>query len=318
MLKVGIIGSGFGEIGLRPAFESIRGCTVVGVCKGRDGWQSFLKRDDINAVALAVPPRAQYEIAKAAIAKGLHVFAEKPLAANVAQARELLALAKRKKIVHGIDFLFPEIAEWRKVKELLDKKTFGALRHVSVQWDWLSGDIKYRRSTWKSNVRDGGGALSFYFSHGLYYLEQFAGAISDTQSLFTYSPKSPGGGEVGLDMLLKFASGATGNVHVSSSTLGLIRHRLMFTCERGVIALESKNAIVDGFVVKMHDVRGEHIVKVKKDVGRKGEDERVKIVRKLAERFVHACKYGTQMSPSFADGLRVQELIERIRTKKVR
>ncbi len=313
MLKMGIVGSGFGVIGLKPAFESVRGCTVVGVCTGKSDWKSFLGRGDLDAVALAVPPQAQYKIAKTAIAKGLHVFAEKPLAANLKQARELFSLAKRQRVTHGIDFIFPEIAEWKKVKELLDRKTFGALKHVSVEWDWMSGDLKYARKTWKTNVKEGGGALSFYFSHGLYYLEHFAGKIRDVRASFTYSPKSLNGGEVGVDILLKFKGGATGDVHVSCNTPKLIRHRLLFICERGVIVLENKNAIVDGFSIRIFDEDGEKILRVSKDTGRKNEDERVKIVKKLAERFIAACKAGKQMRPSFADGLRVQELIERIR-----
>jgi len=313
MLRVGIIGSGFGEIGLKPAFKSIKSCRVVGACSGRKNWRAFLERDDIDAVAIAVPPRAQYEIAKAAIAKGLHVFAEKPLAANLAQARELFALTKKKKAVTCVDFIFPEIAEWQKVKELLDKKTFGGFKHISVNWDWQSGDIKYGRNTWRTKVSDGGGALSFYFSHGLYYLEHFAGKILDVKTSFIYSPKSRNGGEVGLDMLLKFKSGATGNVHVSCNSPGLIQHQLVFICERGVITLENKNVIVDNFVVKTYGEAGEKLIKVRKDKTLENEDERVKIVRKLAKKFVGACARKKQMVPSFADGLRVQELIEKVR-----
>src|SRR3989338_3101458 len=157
MLNVGIIGSGFGVIGLKHAFESAKGCRVVGVCGGREDWRAFLDRSDLDAVALAVPPQAQYTIAKAAMAKGLHVFAEKPLAANLVQARELCALAKKKRIVHGIDFMFPEIAEWKKVKALLDCETLGRLQHISVNWDFLSYDIKNKKLSWKTRVADGGG-----------------------------------------------------------------------------------------------------------------------------------------------------------------
>ena len=35
---------------------------------------------------------------------------------------------------------------YQKVKELLDRKTFGVLKHVSVDWDWVSGDLKYGRT----------------------------------------------------------------------------------------------------------------------------------------------------------------------------
>lgn len=316
-MKIGIIGSGFGEIGLLPAFKTIKNCRVVGVCTRRTDWRMFLERNDLDAIAIAVPPRAQYEIANAAMTKGLHVFAEKPLAANLAQARELLALAKKKKIVHGIDFIFPEIAEWQRVKELLDKRTFGALKHVSVNWDWQSGDIRYGRKTWRTKVSEGGGALSFYFSHGLYYLENFAGKITDTKTLFTRSPKSLNGGETGLDMLMRFENGATGDVHVSCNSPGLIRHRLTFICERGVITLESKNAVVDNFVIKTYGKGGERVMGVKKDKTLKNEDERVKIVRRLAKKFVDACIHRRQMVPSFADGVRAQELIGEIRAKKI-
>ena len=313
MLRVGIIGSGFGEIGLKPAFKSMKGCRVVGVCTGRKNWRAFLERDDIDAVAIAVPPRAQYEIAKAAITKGLHVFAEKPLAANLAQARELFALAKKKRTVTCIDFIFPEIAEWQKVKELLDKKMFGNLKHVSVQWNWQSGDIRYGRKTWRTKVSEGGGALSFYFSHGLYYLEHFAGKIMNAKTSFIYSSKSRNGGEVGFDMLLKFKSGATGDVHVSCNSPKLTRHQLVFNCEHGSISLANKNAIVDKFAVKIYGEAGEKLIKVRKDKTLENEDERVKIVRKLAKKFVGACARKKQMVPSFADGLRVQELIEKVR-----
>ncbi|MEK9154330.1 MAG: Gfo/Idh/MocA family oxidoreductase [Patescibacteria group bacterium] len=317
MVRVGIIGSGFGIIGLEPAFESIQGCRVVGVCAKRTDWRKFLDRNDFDAIALAVPPRAQYEIAKTALQKGLHVFAEKPLTANLKQAKELCALAKKKGVTTGVDFEFPEIAEWKKVKELLDKKKFGVLKHVSVDWDWQSGDLKYGRKTWKTSVKEGGGALSFYFSHGLYYLEHFAGKIQETRALFSYSPLSLNGGEVGVDMLLKFKSGVIGNVHVSCNSPGYVRHRLMFICERGVVVLENKNSIVDNFVITTYDQRGKHVVKVRKDKDLTNEDERVKIVRKLAQRFVDACSNKKQMIPSFRDGLRVQELIETIRSKKI-
>src|SRR3989344_10611 len=325
MLKDGIIGGSFGVIGLLPAFASIKNCKVVAL-SSRHGkqlvgfhsyadWRTMIEKENLDAIALAVPPKTQYEIVKVAIKKGLHVFAEKPFTANLAQAKELYALAKKNKIVHGIDFEFPEIAEWKKTKELLDRKTFGTLKHVSVDWDWQSGDTRYGRRSWKTSILEGGGALSAVFSHGIYYLEHFAGKITDVKSAFTFSPLSLNGGEVGVDMLLKFKGGVTGNVHVSCHSPGFVRHRLLFICERGVIVLENKNAIVDGFTIRTFDKNGEKILRVSKDTGRKNEDERVKVVKKLAKRFVKACIAKKQTAPSFADGVRVQELIETIRRK---
>ena len=333
MVKIGIVGSGFGLYGLLPAFNSVKNCKVVAICARQSeqlisyceriglnniyiDWKLLLENERLDAVALAVTPNAQYQIAKIAIAKGLHVFAEKPLAASLIQAKELLTLARKKKITHGIDFIFPQIAEWKKVKELIDCETFGKLKHISVNWDFLGGDIKYKRSSWKTNTAAGGGVLSFYFSHGLYYLEHFAGRITDTRSLFTYSPESINGGEVGADILLKFKGGITGDVHVSCNSRGFVKHQLIFQCENGVIILENKNAIVNNFTIKTYSQIGTKQLTVKKDRNRKNEDERVKIVRKLATKFVNSCLNNRQMYPSFIEGLRVQELIERIRAEK--
>lgn len=334
MLKIGIIGAGFGQYGLFPAFNSIKNCKVVAICGEKReqlvkycesigfnniyaDWKSLLKKEQLDAIALAVTPSAQYKIAKIAINKGLHIFAEKPLAVNVAQAKELLFLANKKKIIHGIDFIFPEIAEWKKVKELIDHKRFGKLEHLSVNWDFLSYDIKNKIYSWKTSVADGGGVLSFYFSHGLYYLEHFAGKISNTKSLFTYSPKSLNGAETGIDILLRFASGVTGHVHVNSNCRGLVRHQLIFECEKGVIVLENKESIVSNFTIKIYDANDIKKIKVNKKNDKKNEDERVGCVRELATKFVNSCIKNKQTLPSFREGLRVQELITKIRMQKI-
>lgn len=334
MLKIGIIGSGFGLYGLLPAFNSIKNCQVVAICcrkkeqlalyRKRIGlakiyadWRILLEYKELDAIALAVTPNAQYQIARAAVNRGLHIFAEKPLAATVAQAKQLFNLAKKNKITHGIDFIFPEIAQWKRVKELIDHKTFGKLKHISVNWDWLSGDIKNKRSTWKTSIAEGGGALAFYFSHGLYYLEHFAGRITDIKSLFTYAEENVGGGEVGVDMLLKFQLGITGYAHISCNSRGFVRHKLIFQCENGVIVLENKNAVVNKFIIKTYDQNGMKQLTVSKDRSRKNEDERVKIVSKIATRFVNSCISRQQISPSFKEGLRVQELIDMVRAKKI-
>lgn len=51
--------------------------------------------DAVDAAVVVVPTRAHYEIAKEALARGIHLLIEKPIAATLAQADELLALAKQ-------------------------------------------------------------------------------------------------------------------------------------------------------------------------------------------------------------------------------
>ena len=246
------------------------------------------------------------------------MYLRKNLLRQLYRKRELCLLAKKKNITHGIDFIFPEIAEWKKVKALLDTKTLGRLQHISVNWDFLSYDIKNKKSSWKTSVAEGGGALSFFFSHGLQYLEHFAGKISEVKSVFAYSKESINKGEVGVDMALKFTDDVTGYAHIQCNCRNFTRHQLIFQCERGTIVLENNKSVVDNFTITVHSAHGAKQLKVKGDTGLKHEDERVKMVRKLAARFVTACLHNKQMIPSFREGVRVQELIEKIRVEKIR
>jgi len=51
--------------------------------------------DDVDALTIVVPTPAHYAIAKPALERGKHVLIEKPFAASLEEADELLAIAKR-------------------------------------------------------------------------------------------------------------------------------------------------------------------------------------------------------------------------------
>src|SRR5262249_7436475 len=53
-------------------------------------------RDDVDAVYIATPPFLHFSQAMAALKAGKHVIVEKPLALTVAQADELLAVARQR------------------------------------------------------------------------------------------------------------------------------------------------------------------------------------------------------------------------------
>ena len=59
-----------------------------------DSLQALL--DAVQAAVVVVPTRAHYEVAKEALARGVHLLIEKPITATLEQADELLALAKQK------------------------------------------------------------------------------------------------------------------------------------------------------------------------------------------------------------------------------
>lgn len=73
---------------------------------------------EVDAVAVATPIRTHYALARIALERGKHVFVEKPLTANVSQAKELAALATRngRVLMVGHTFMYnPAVEELRRL-----------------------------------------------------------------------------------------------------------------------------------------------------------------------------------------------------------
>ncbi|CZR59846.1 related to dehydrogenases and related proteins [Phialocephala subalpina] len=64
-------------------------------------YHDLLLRDDIHAVILALPIMSQPEYVEAALAAGKHVLSEKPIAADIKRAEQLIAYYKSDKVKGG-------------------------------------------------------------------------------------------------------------------------------------------------------------------------------------------------------------------------
>lgn len=90
-------------------------------------YRQLLEKPDVDAVAICVPTRKHFEVARDALMAGKHVLCEKPLCADVAEAETLDALAKERGLIlmTGHVFLFnPGIL---KLKDLITAGTPGRL-----------------------------------------------------------------------------------------------------------------------------------------------------------------------------------------------
>ncbi len=132
----------------------------------------------MDAVAIAVPPAAQAEIAIAALDAGKPVFAEKPMAATLGDARAMLAAADKSRVPAMIDLDFHQIASWQRAKKMLDDGEIGALRHFAVHWHVENYSTRMRARNWKTLSDTGGGVLGNFVSHCLHYLEWFGGPVT--------------------------------------------------------------------------------------------------------------------------------------------
>ncbi len=110
-MRVGIVGAGLQARRRGPVLVSFPETKLVVVsalqrahaaplaaglgCEAAEGWASVVERDDLDALIVATPPHLHAQISIAAMKVGKHVLCEKPLARSLAEAREMVATAKK-------------------------------------------------------------------------------------------------------------------------------------------------------------------------------------------------------------------------------
>jgi len=172
VVRVGVIGYGYWGPNIVRNLHNVDGGELAAVCDtnsaalGRAArlypgvaltadYRDILKSPDVDAVAVITPVWTHYELAKAALESGKHVFVEKPFTSTPQQAEELIELADRKGLKIMVDHTFLFSGAVRKIREVVDAGTLGPLYYfdstrvnlglfqhdVSVIWDLAPHDL---------------------------------------------------------------------------------------------------------------------------------------------------------------------------------
>ena len=116
---------------------------------------AVISSPDVDAIAVVTPVWTHYELAKAALEQGKHVFVEKPFTSSAAQAEELINLAARKNLKIMVDHTFLFTGAVKKIGQLLDDGTLGKIYYydstrvnlglfqhdINVIWDLATHDL---------------------------------------------------------------------------------------------------------------------------------------------------------------------------------
>jgi predicted dehydrogenase len=328
-LNVGVIGARFGADVHVPAFQADPRCDVraiagrdagrvadlarrLGVPQPFDDWRALVDAPDIDAVGIAVPPAAQPAIIVYAAEQGKHVFCEKPVAASVADARSALAAVERRGVVHGIDFIFPEIAAWRRARELLAEGAIGRVAHFAYTWRIETYASRTNADTWKNHPDEGGGALGNFASHAFHNIEWLIGPVHRIPMFAC--PKGPRTGRAvdGIVLVEGVEGDVSGSLSVSTDAFLGSGHRIEVYGERGTLTLHNPTPdYVHGFRLKLGS-RATGVLEPVPGVEKEsGPDGRLAMVSRLVRRFVDAIESGRQTTPDLSDGVRVQALLAR-------
>jgi predicted dehydrogenase len=161
-IKVGVIGTGFIgpthiEAIRRLGFVEVVGLAEngietarkkadeLGIPKAYGDYREMLADKEIQVVHNCTPNHLHFQINKEIILAGKHVVSEKPLAMDSNESAELLALAKKHSVVHGVNFNYRQHASVQNLQTKIAKGDLGKVNlvHGSYLQDWMLFDTDF-------------------------------------------------------------------------------------------------------------------------------------------------------------------------------
>ena len=190
MIRMAVVGlgkMGISHLSMIKAHEKVE---VVAACDSTEYFLDLLNRHtgtpvysdfskmldqvEIDALILATPSAHHFEMMKKAMARGIHVFCEKPLTLDADQSRELAELARSKGLVNQVGYHYRFVGTFQEVKRLLDRGALGRVTHVLAE-AYGPVVLKPKGSTWRTQRSAGGGCLYDYAAHPINLLNWYFG-----------------------------------------------------------------------------------------------------------------------------------------------
>ena len=282
-----------------------------------DGLEAALAWGDFDAAINATPDGVHKETTLMLLAAGKHVFCEKPLAPNHADALEMTEAAERAGLVNMVNLTYRNSPALQRARQMVESGELGELRHVEASYrqsglvgkawgDWRTTD------QWLWRLSSDHGSTGVLGDVGIHILD-FAtyGAVDDIASLnadLVTFPKAPGDqiGKYRLDandsvaMTARFASGALATILATRYATGHLNDlELKLHGTKGALWVRT-----DGRTSSLKGCFGKDIDTVA------WSDIALPEIKRNARRFVDALLSGINGDPSFRRAADMQKLID--------
>lgn len=243
-------------VGICAATEASRALAMesAGYETAYADYHEMLERDDISIINVCTPNYLHYEQAMAAMKAGKHVYCDKPLAMNAAQAAELADYARQSGLTCQVTFHNRFCPAVLRAKQMVEDGFLGdavSFRSVYLHSGYTNPN---RPISWRMQYeKSGGGALADLGSHAIDLLRFLIGDFSRVSArLETYIKERPivaGSTEtvpVTVDDLailtLEAANGAVGTIEASRLATGTVDDlRLEIHGTRGALSYDLMN-----------------------------------------------------------------------------
>ena len=348
-ISVGVVGLGFGAQVCIPGFQACPDTEVIAVCSHTrakaeavaaqyqipnafDDYDTMLQLDGLDAVDVTTPPYLHRQMVVAALRAGKHVLCEKPMALAVDEAAEMHRTARDNRLVGMIDHEYRFLPPWAYMKKLIQDGYLGQLYTVDLTaytsaWAdperppaWAAPDQS--PWNWLAQKEKGGGILGALGSHLIDGLHWFFGDIESVCGQlgpFVGHRRHLPSGEMravsaddSFAFLLRFAGGGQGAVRVSFVVWGGSGIQLKAYGSDGTLMLEN---LLHPAGKLLGARQGENQLAELPIPGEfqfdmEYEDRRLGPFIGLVKTMVEGIRTGSEVSPSFADGLKVQKVMD--------
>lgn len=184
-----------------------------------DDYKEMLKRDDLDAVDVLVPIEDNFEIAKAVIEAGKNLIAEKPLAATMEGAQELVELSNKYdgQVMVAENYRYNE--ENNILKDIIEEGAIGEVMYfIENNMSDFTKDMKgdsFAAKEWRQHPEYRGGTFLDSGIHHLAGLRHIFGPVNNV-----YAVGQPGSQDFdpyrSISAQMEFKSGVIGQYNYCS------------------------------------------------------------------------------------------------------
>ena len=257
---------------------------------------------EIDAVIVAVPVSSHAPLGLKALESGKHVFIEKPLAASVQEAQDLIAAARKHQKILMVGHTFEYSPPVLKIKEILESGTLGNVYYISSSRVNLGLHQKDVSVIWDLAPHD--------FSTIFFWLNEEPNRISATGRDFVQK-NIPDVAFINLE----FPSGAIAHVQVSWLSPSKLRRTTIVGSEKMLVYDDTENVekvkIYDkGVDYKDPETFGEYQLSYRTGDVISPKLDTFEPLRREMEHFLNCCETLQPPKTDGQNGLRVVRALE--------
>jgi len=183
--------------------------------------------DRMDFISIVTPNHMHFPPAKLALENGFHVLSDKPATFNLAEAKELAALVKKRGLLYGLTHNYTGYPLMKEARDLIRAGKLGKIRKVVVEYPqgWLATRLEesgQKQASWRTDPKrsGAGGCVGDIGTHAENLAEYVTGLqITELAADITTFVKGRKLDD-DVNVLLRFKGGAKGVLHSSQISVG--------------------------------------------------------------------------------------------------